>query len=108
LPREQVAEGIGIKAPGYAHYESGRNTIPVNNLVKLARLLRTTVGDLLGENDAASLDTIRMTGLSVEEMDEVFDLVSAFVEMRRRRRPDADTIPVVSFRRRSRERDEPV
>lgn len=50
LTQAQLAEGLGLIQQHVAHFEVGRRRVPVTLLPTLARLLATTVEELVGEN----------------------------------------------------------
>lgn len=57
LTQQQVADGIGIPQPQYASYEVGRRRVPVSMLPRLARIFKTSIDALVGDNDGAASAT---------------------------------------------------
>ena len=51
LTQAQVAENLGMSQTGYSKYETGENSIPVDDVVKLADFYKTTTDYLLGRTD---------------------------------------------------------
>lgn len=51
LTQSDLAEALGITQPMVASYEIGRRRIPASLLVPLARTLRVSVPELLGEDE---------------------------------------------------------
>ena len=49
--QEYVAEKLGIKQTTYSKYELGKVNIPVEALIKLAKLYHVTIDYLLGLSD---------------------------------------------------------
>ncbi len=47
LTLEDVGESIGLSTTGYGHYERGKRLPPVDQLVKLTRVLDTSINYLL-------------------------------------------------------------
>lgn len=60
LTQQQVADGLGIPQPQYASYEVGRRRVPVSMLPRLARIFKTTIDALVG-NDADAVPTALTT-----------------------------------------------
>lgn len=55
LTQQQVADGLGIPQPQYASYEVGRRRVPVSILPRLARIFKTTIDALVGDDASAAL-----------------------------------------------------
>ncbi|CAM5271964.1 helix-turn-helix domain-containing protein [Sphingobium scionense] len=55
LTQQQVADSIGIPQPQYASYEVGRRRVPVSMLPRLARIFKTTIDALIGDDASAAL-----------------------------------------------------
>jgi transcriptional regulator with XRE-family HTH domain len=89
LTQSEVAEALGIGVPQVSRWETGSVNIPSEKLVTLARLLKTSVGELLGTPGAIesteqwrervnaegrtyepNATPIRMEGASFERMTE--------------------------------------
>lgn len=51
LTQEQVATYLHIKQNTYSQYETGKRQIPLNALISLAKLYKTTVDYILGITD---------------------------------------------------------
>lgn len=51
LTQRQIADHLGITQSHYATYESGRNTISITKLIKLAELYKTSIDYLTGKTD---------------------------------------------------------
>lgn len=49
MTQTQVAEAMGVSQPNYQRWESGAAPIPANKIKKLAKILETTVDDILGK-----------------------------------------------------------
>jgi len=60
LTQDDVAERLGIVRSSYAHYETGRNMITVEHLIKLQDVLEKPVNYFLG---------VKTAQLTVEESD---------------------------------------
>lgn len=56
LTIEEVGERVGLSATGYGHYERGTRLPPVDQLIKLTRVLDTSINYLL--DLPADLDTL--------------------------------------------------
>lgn len=54
LTQQQVADGLGIPQPQYASYEVGRRRVPVSMLPRLARIFKTTIDVLVGDDTGAT------------------------------------------------------
>jgi transcriptional regulator with XRE-family HTH domain len=52
LTQQQLAESLGISQPMLASYEIGRRRLPASLLPPLAKTLKVSVADLLGEQQA--------------------------------------------------------
>lgn len=50
LTQRQVADYLGITQSHYSTYESGRNTISITKLIKLAELYKISIDNLTGKN----------------------------------------------------------
>lgn len=51
LNQTQVARQLGMSQTGYSKYETGKNDIPTDILIKLARIYNTSIDYLLGETE---------------------------------------------------------
>ena len=51
LNQTQVARQLGMSQTGYSKYETGKNDIPTDILIKLARFYNTSIDYLLGETE---------------------------------------------------------
>lgn len=49
LTQKKLAEILGMSQTGYSKYETGKNDIPTEILIKLARLYDVSIDYLLGE-----------------------------------------------------------
>ncbi|WP_445710762.1 helix-turn-helix domain-containing protein [Flavobacterium sp.] len=47
--QESIAQELGITQPSYARLEKQDERISITRLIQIATLLKTTVGDLIGE-----------------------------------------------------------
>jgi len=48
LTQAQLAEAVGICSSLVTHYEKGTRLIPLDTLVRVAKRLRVSLGDLVG------------------------------------------------------------
>ena len=48
LSQEQIAKQVGVSQPHYHRWEAGETPIPVNQLKKLAKVLKTTPEKITG------------------------------------------------------------
>lgn len=51
LTQKEIADILHIKQNTYSQYENGHRQIPIESLIKLARLYDTSIDYLLGETD---------------------------------------------------------
>jgi transcriptional regulator with XRE-family HTH domain len=51
LTQQALADALGISQPQLASYEVGRRRVPVSMLPRLAKLLRTPIETLIGDDD---------------------------------------------------------
>lgn len=75
--QEQVAERIGISRQKYARIESGVNSVTLDILSKVARVLDVTVGDItnvLNETPAVAYRTAEKS----ESSKQIFDMLDLF------------------------------
>lgn len=63
LTQQQVADSLGIPQPQYASYEVGRRRVPVSMLPRLARIFKTSIDTLIGDDagDAPAIASERRT-----------------------------------------------
>jgi|APMI01.1.fsa_nt_gi transcriptional regulator with XRE-family HTH domain len=54
LTQQQVADALAIPQPQYASYEVGRRRVPVSMLPRLARIFKTTIDALVGDDTGAA------------------------------------------------------
>ncbi len=48
MTQSQLAKILNISQRGYSHYETGKNDIPTETLIKLAKFYNTSVDYILG------------------------------------------------------------
>ena len=76
LTQEEVAEELGnVTRATVAHYENGRNEVPVSMLPKIAKVLGIGITDLFGES--AETNSIKAVK---EELMDVFRQLSALTK----------------------------
>lgn len=51
LTQKEIADILHIKQNTYSQYENGHRQIPIESLIKLARLYDTSIDYILGETD---------------------------------------------------------
>ena len=75
-----LAEALGLSFQQVQKYERGHNRVSASVLVRCARALKCTVGDLVGEtaDDRSGFDTTAVAGISERERAE---FLKAFVEV---------------------------
>jgi transcriptional regulator with XRE-family HTH domain len=54
LTQQQVADALAIPQPQYASYEVGRRRVPVSMLPRLARIFKTSIDVLVGDDTGAA------------------------------------------------------
>ena len=67
LDQSELARLAGIAVTSISHFESGRRSPSVGNLVKLADVLRVSVDYLLGRGS----DVVQLDGLTLEDLQDV-------------------------------------
>lgn len=75
--QEQVAERIGISRQKYARIESGVNSVTLDILSKVARVLDVTIGDITNVLDEAPVVAYR-TVEKTESSKQIFDMLDLF------------------------------
>lgn len=58
LTQQQVADALAIPQPQYASYEVGRRRVPVSMLPRLARIFKTTIDGLVGDDTGTATATL--------------------------------------------------
>ena len=51
LTQEKIAEYLDISRPQYSLYETGKRTIPIDLLSKLAKLYKTSIDYIVGDTN---------------------------------------------------------
>lgn len=77
LTQEQVADQIGVSRQKYARIESGANSITLDILSKIARILDVTVGDITRVLDETPSVSYR-AGENSESSEKIFDMIDLF------------------------------
>lgn len=77
LTQEQVADQIGVSRQKYARIESGANSITLDILSKVAKVLDVTVGDITRALDEAPVVSYR-AGLEETSTERIFDMLDLF------------------------------
>lgn len=49
--QEYIANKLNMKQPQYARYESGRREFPIDTLITLSRIYKTSIDYMIGETD---------------------------------------------------------
>ncbi len=49
--QKYIANELKMKQPQYARYESGKREFPIDNIITLSRLYKTSIDYMLGETD---------------------------------------------------------
>ena len=75
--QEQVAEQLGISRQKYAWIENGTNSITLDILSKIAKILSVTVGDITKVLDEAPVIEYR-TSIEKSASEKVFDMLDLF------------------------------
>ncbi len=75
--QEQVAEYLGISRQKYARIENGTNSITLDILTKIAKILNVTVGDITGVLDEEPVVAYRV-GTDGATSDKIFDMLDLF------------------------------
>jgi transcriptional regulator with XRE-family HTH domain len=79
ISQQMLAESLGLTFQQVQKYERGTNRVSASMLVKIARRLETTVGDLVGEDGSSSGATHRFSTLLAGP--GALELLSAFAEL---------------------------
>ncbi|WP_314023877.1 helix-turn-helix transcriptional regulator [Gemella sanguinis] len=77
LSQEDVAEQIGVSRQKYARIESGTNSITLDILSKLAKVLDVTVGDITRVLDEKPSIAYRTTS-ATESSEKIFEMLNLF------------------------------
>lgn len=75
--QEQLAEKIGVSRQKYARIEKGTNSITLDILSKIAKVLDVTVGDITKVLDDIPLVSYR-TGTEGNSSEKIFDMLDLF------------------------------
>lgn len=54
LTQAKIAEYLDISRPQYSLYETGKRTIPIDLLSKLAKFYKTSIDYLVGDTDVST------------------------------------------------------
>ncbi|HEO6970427.1 TPA: helix-turn-helix transcriptional regulator, partial [Streptococcus agalactiae] len=57
--QQEVADKIGINRGSYSNWENGKREPTLENVVKLAKLFKTTTDELLGQTIYSKVDLLR-------------------------------------------------
>lgn len=75
--QEQIADQIGVSRQKYARIESGANSITLDILSKLAKVLEVTVGDITRVLDETPVVDYRAASENGSS-EEIFDMLDLF------------------------------
>lgn len=75
--QEQMADKIGVSRQKYARIENGTNSITLDILSKVAKILDVTVGDITRVLDETPIVTYR-TGTEEASSQKIFDMLDLF------------------------------
>ena len=75
--QEQVAEQLGISRQKYARIENGSNSITLDILAKVAKMLGVTVADITGVLDEKPVVVYR-SGEDGASSEKIFDMLDLF------------------------------
>lgn len=75
--QEQVSECLGISRQKYARIENGSNSITLDILTKIAKILDVTVGDITRVLDEESVVAFR-SGENGASSEKIFDMLDLF------------------------------
>ncbi len=77
LTQEQIAEQIGVSRQKYARIENGTNSITLDILSRIAKVLDVTVGDITRVLEETPVVSYR-AGTENTSTDKVFDMLDLF------------------------------
>ena len=80
ISQQALAESLGLTFQQIQKYERGTNRVSASMLVKIARRLETTVGDLVGEDGSSSSETHRFSNLLAGP--GALELLTAYAELK--------------------------
>ena len=76
--QEQVASQIGISRQKYARIEGGVNSITLEVLSQIAKILEVSVGDITKVLDEAPAAAVYRAGAEKTSSEEIFDMLNFF------------------------------
>ncbi|MBQ6637830.1 MAG: helix-turn-helix transcriptional regulator [Lachnospiraceae bacterium] len=77
LTQEQIADTIGMSRQRYARIERGENSVTLENLSAIAKVLDVTVGDITRVLDESTPVAYR-SGPEGESSEEIMDMIDLF------------------------------
>lgn len=77
LTQEQIADQIGVSRQKYARIEKGVNSVTLDILLKVARVLDVTVGDITRVLDETPAVAYR-AGCEGASTEKIFDMLDLF------------------------------